>query len=49
MIKLWEPDVRIIFYAINFALNRYKTCALSMSDTDKTTVYCQPEYLPAIG
>ena len=33
MIKLWEPVVRYIFYEINFALNRYKTCAASMSDT----------------
>ena len=33
MIKLWEPVVRIIFYEINFALNRCKTCAVSMSDT----------------
>ena len=35
MIKLWEPVVRIIFYEINLALNRYKTCAVSMSDTGK--------------
>ena len=28
MIKLWEPVVRIIFYEIYFALNRYKTCAV---------------------
>ena len=35
MIKLWEPVVRIIFYEINFALNRYKTCAVSMSNTGK--------------
>ena len=35
MIKLWEPVVRIIFYELNFALNRYKTCAVSMSDTGK--------------
>ena len=35
MIKLWEPVVRIIFYEINFALYRYKTCAVSMSDTGK--------------
>ena len=35
MIKLWEPVVRIIFYEINFALNRYKACAVSMSDTGK--------------
>ena len=35
MIKLWEPVVRIIFYEINFALNSYKTCAVSMSDTGK--------------
>ena len=35
MIKLWEPGVRIIFYGINFALSRYKTCAVSMSDTGK--------------
>ena len=35
MIKLWEPVFRIIFYVINFALNRYKTCAVSMSDTGK--------------
>ena len=33
MIKLWEPVVRIIFYEIIFALNGYKTCAVSMSDT----------------
>ena len=35
MIKLWEQVVRIIFYEINFALNRYKTGAVSMSDTGK--------------
>ena len=35
MIKLWESFVRIIFYEINLALNRYKTCAVSMSDTGK--------------
>ena len=35
MIKLWESVVRIIFYEIYFALNRYKTCAVSMSDTGK--------------
>ena len=35
MIKLLEPVVRIIFYDINLALNRYKTCAVSMSDTGK--------------
>ena len=35
MIKLWEPVVRIIFYEINLALNRYKTCAVPMSDTGK--------------
>ena len=35
MIKLWEPVIRIIFNEINFALNRYKTCAVSMSDTGK--------------
>ena len=35
MIKLWEPVIRIIFYEINFALNRYHTCAVSMSDTGK--------------
>ena len=35
MIKLWEPVVRIIFYEINLALNRYKTCAVSMSHTGK--------------
>ena len=35
MIKLWEPVVRIIFYGINFALNGYKTYAVSMSDTGK--------------
>ena len=35
MIKLWEPVVRTIFYEINLALNRYKTCAVSMSDTGK--------------
>ena len=35
MIKLWEPFVRIIFYDINFALNRNKTCVVSMSDTGK--------------
>ena len=34
-IKLWEPVVRIIFYEINFALNRYKTWAVSLSDTGK--------------
>ena len=31
--KLWEPVVKIIFYELNFALNRYKTRAVSMSDT----------------
>ena len=35
MIKLWEPGVRIIFYEINFALNRFKTCAVAMSATGK--------------
>ena len=35
MIKLWGPVVRIIFYEINLALNRYKTCAVSMFDTGK--------------
>ena len=35
MIKLWEPVVRIIFYEIYFALNRYKLCAVSMSNTGK--------------
>ena len=35
MIKLWEPVVRIISYDINLALNHYKTCAVSMSDTGK--------------
>ena len=35
MIKLWEPIVRIIFHEINFALNPYKTCAVSMSDIGK--------------
>ena len=35
MIKLWEPVVRIIFYEINFAFNRYKTCAVSMFNTGK--------------
>ena len=35
MVKLWEPVVRIIFGEINLALNRYKTCAVSMSDTGK--------------
>ena len=35
MIKLRGPVVRIIFYEMNFALNRYKTCAVSMSDTGK--------------
>ena len=35
MIKLWGPVVRIIFYEKFFALNRYKTCAVSMSDTGK--------------
>ena len=35
MIKLGEPVVRNIFYEINFALNRYKTCAVSMPDTGK--------------
>ena len=35
MIKLWEPVARIIFHEIYFALNRYKTCAVSMSDTAK--------------
>ena len=35
MIKLWEPVVRIISYEINFALNRHKTCAVSMSHTGK--------------
>ena len=35
MIKLWEQVVRIIFYKINFALNRYEPYAVSMSDTGK--------------
>ena len=35
MIKLWEPVLKIIFYEINLALNSYKTCAVSMSDTGK--------------
>ena len=35
MIKLCEPVIRIIFYEINLALYRYKTCAVSMSDTGK--------------
>ena len=35
MIKLWETVIRIIFYEINLALNRYKTCTVSMSDTGK--------------
>ena len=35
MLKLWEPVVRIIFYELYFALNRCKTCAVSMSDTGK--------------
>ena len=35
MIKLWEPVFRIIFHEINFALNRNKICAVSMSDTCK--------------
>ena len=35
MIKLWEPVVRMIFYEINFALNHFKTCGVSMSDTAK--------------
>ena len=35
MIKLWEPVIKIIFYEINLALNRYKTCVVSMSDTGK--------------
>ena len=35
MIKLCGPVIRIIFYEIYFALNRYKTCAVSMSDTGK--------------
>ena len=35
MIKLWEPVVRINLYEINLALNRYKTCAVSMSHTGK--------------
>ena len=35
MILLWEPVFRIIFYEINLALNRYKTCAVSMPDTGK--------------
>ena len=35
IIKLWEPVVRMIFYEINLALNRYKTCAVSMSNTGK--------------
>ena len=35
MIKLWEPVVRIIFYEINFALNRYKTWGVSLSNTGK--------------
>ena len=38
MIKLWETVVGIIFYEINFTLNRYKTCAVSMSDTGKQQV-----------
>ena len=33
MVKLWEH--RIIFGEINLALNRYKTCAVSMSNTGK--------------
>ena len=35
MIKLWEPVIRIILYGTSLALNRYKTCAVSMSDTGK--------------
>ena len=35
LIKLWEPVVRNIFYEINFAINRHKTCAVSMPDTGK--------------
>ena len=35
MIQLWEPVVRKKIHEINFALNRYKTCAVSMSDTGK--------------
>ena len=35
MIKLWGPVVRIILYVLKLAFNRYKTCAVSMSDTDK--------------
>ena len=32
MIKLWEPVIRIISYEIIFALDGYKTCAVSMSE-----------------
>ena len=39
MIKLWEPVVRIIFYEINYALNRYKTCAVSVSANQDFTSY----------
>ena len=35
MIKLSAPVVRMIFYEINLALNHYKTCAVSMSNTGK--------------
>ena len=35
VIKLWEPVVRIIFYEINLAINRFKTCDVSMSNTGK--------------
>ena len=35
MIKLWKSVVRIIFYEINLAWNRYKTYAVSMYDTGK--------------
>ena len=35
MLKLWKPVIRVIFYEINMALNRYKTCDVSMPDTGK--------------
>ena len=34
MIKLWEPVVGIIFNEINL-FNRYKTCAVYVSDAGK--------------
>ena len=35
MIKLLEPVVGYIFYEINLFLYRYKTCAVSVSNTGK--------------